>query len=39
MIENASNKILDLPGNKIIEDSEKLLFDLAEKGSFQYVFH
>ena len=34
MNENASNKILDLSGNKIIEDSEKLLFDLAEKGSF-----
>ena len=38
MTENASNKILDLPGNKIIEDSERLLFDLAEKGSFNTSF-
>ena len=38
MSENASNKILDLPGNKIIEDSERLLFDLAEKGSFNTSF-
>ena len=37
-IENASNNILDLPGNKIIENSEKLLFDLAEKGSFNTSF-
>ena len=33
-IENAKNKNIDLPGEKIIEDSEKLLFDLAERGSF-----
>ena len=33
-IENASNKNFELPGNKIIEESEKLLFDLAERGSF-----
>ena len=33
-IDNASNKNIDLPGEKIIEDSEKLLFDLAERGSF-----
>ena len=38
MTENASNKILDLPGNKIIEDSERLLFDLAEKGSSNTSF-
>ena len=38
MTENASNKILDLPGNKIIEDSERLLFDLAEKGSLNTSF-
>jgi len=38
MTENASNKILDLPGNKIIEDSERLLFDLAEKGSLSTSF-
>lgn len=38
MTENASNKILDLPGNKIIEDSERLLFNLAEKGSFNTSF-
>ena len=38
MSENASNKILDLPGNKIIEDSERLLFDLAEKGSLNTSF-
>ena len=38
MTENASNKILDLSGNKIIEDSERLLFDLAEKGSFNTSF-
>ena len=37
-IDNASNKSLDLPGNKIIEDSEKLLFDLAERGSFNSSF-
>ena len=37
-IEKASNKILDLPGNKIIEDSERLLFDLAEKGSLNTSF-
>jgi len=37
-IEKASNKILDLSGNKIIEDSERLLFDLAEKGSFNTSF-
>ena len=37
-IEKASNKILDLSGNKIIEDSERLLFDLAEKGSFNASF-
>ena len=38
MTENASNKILDLSGNKIIEDSERLLFDLAEKGSLNTSF-
>ena len=38
MTENASNKILDLPGNKIIENSERLLFDLAEKGSLNTSF-
>ena len=38
MTENASNKILDLSGNKIIEDSERLLFDLAEKGSLNSSF-
>jgi len=38
MTENASNKILDLPGNEIIEDSERLLFNLAEKGSFDTSF-
>ena len=38
MNENASNKILDLSGNKIIEDSERLLFDLAEKGSLNTSF-
>ena len=37
-IEKASNKILDLSGNKIIEDSERLLFDLAEKGSLNTSF-
>jgi len=37
-IEKASNKILDMSGNKIIEDSERLLFDLAEKGSFNTSF-
>ena len=38
MTENASNKILDLTGNKIIENSERLLFDLAEKGSLNTSF-
>jgi len=33
-IDNAINKSIELPGAKIIEESEKLLFDLAEKGSF-----
>ena len=37
-IENASNKTLELPGDKIIEQSEKLLFDLAERGSFSASF-
>jgi replicative DNA helicase len=37
-IDNASNKNIDLPGEKIIEDSEKLLFDLAERGSFKKSF-
>ena len=37
-IDNASNKSIDLPGNKIIEESEKLLFDLAERGSFNSTF-
>ena len=37
-IDNASNKNIDLPGEKIIEDSEKLLFDLAERGSFSKSF-
>ena len=37
-IDNASNKNIDLSGDKIIEDSEKLLFDLAEKGSFSRSF-
>ena len=37
-IDNASNKNIDLPGEKIIEDSEKLLFDLAERGSFNKSF-
>ena len=32
-IDNAKNKNIELPGAKIIEESEKLLFDLAEKGS------
>jgi len=37
-IDNASNKNIDMPGEKIIEDSEKLLFDLAERGSFSKSF-
>jgi len=37
-IDNASNKNIDLSGEKIIEDSEKLLFDLAERGSFSKSF-
>ena len=37
-IENASNKNIDLTGDKIIEDSEKLLFDLAERGTFSKSF-
>ena len=37
-IDNASNKNFDLPGEKIIEDSERLLFDLAERGSFSKTF-
>ena len=37
-IDNASNKNIDLPGEKIIENSEKLLFDLAERGSFSKSF-
>jgi len=37
-IDSASNKNIDLPGDKIIEDSEKLLFDLAERGSFRKSF-
>ena len=37
-IDNASNKNIDLPGEKIIEESEKLLFDLAERGSFSKSF-
>ena len=37
-IDNASNKNINLPGEKIIEDSEKLLFDLAERGSFSKSF-
>ena len=37
-IDNALNKNIDLPGEKIIEDSEKLLFDLAERGSFSKSF-
>ena len=37
-IESASNKTLELPGEKIIEQSEKLLFDLAERGSFNASF-
>ena len=37
-IDNASSKKIDLPGDKIIEDSEKLLFDLAERGSFNKSF-
>ena len=37
-IDSASNKNIDLPGEKIIEDSEKLLFDLAERGSFRKTF-
>jgi len=37
-IDSASNKNIDLPGDKIIEDSEKLLFDLAERGSFRKTF-
>ena len=32
-IHTAQQKDLDVSGQKIIEDSEKLLFDLAEKGS------
>ena len=34
-IENASNKIIDLSGENIIEESEKLLFALAERGTFK----
>ena len=37
-IDNAENKNIDMPGNKIIEESEKLLFDLAERGSFNSSF-
>ncbi len=37
-IDQASNKNIDLPGEKIIEESEKLLFDLAERGSFSKSF-
>jgi len=37
-IDNASNKNIDLSGEKIIEESEKLLFDLAERGSFSKSF-
>ena len=37
-IDHASNKNIEMPGEKIIEDSEKLLFDLAERGSFNKSF-
>ena len=37
-IENASNKSLNLTGDNIIENSERLLFDLAERGSFNASF-
>ena len=33
-IDSAKMNDLDVNGQKIIEESEKLLFDLAEKGSF-----
>ena len=33
-IDNAKTNDLNLPGQKIIENSERLLYDLAEKGSF-----
>ena len=33
-IDEASNKSIELPGERIIENSEKSLFDLAERGSF-----
>ena len=33
-IDSAKQKSLDVSGKNIIENSEKLLFDLAEKGSF-----
>ena len=33
-IDNAKLNELDLNGQSIIENSERLLFDLAEKGSF-----
>ena len=34
MIDNAKENNLDLSGQNIIENSEKLLYDLAEKGTF-----
>ncbi len=34
IIDNVKLKDINLSGKKIIEDSEKVLFDLAEKGSF-----
>ena len=32
-IDNAKTNDLNIPGQKIIENSERLLYDLAEKGS------
>ena len=37
-IDNASNKEINVPGEKIIEESERLLFDLAERGTFNKSF-
>ena len=37
-IDSASNKEINVPGEKIIEESERLLFDLAERGTFNKSF-
>jgi len=37
-IDNASNKEINVPGEKIIEESERLLFGLAERGTFNKTF-